>query len=251
MWRLHQIGDFKGVRAELAEVLEVERQDAQQHQHRSGQRIEEELDGRVQLSRAAPDADDEVHRHQHQFPEDVEQEEIERNEHADHARLQQQEHGVVFLDAVLDRRPGTEHGHEAHQRGEHHQQQADAVDAEVVMGAERGDPVGALLELEARRRPRWKRETSGKETRNPARAARFAQIRIRRLLLDGIKSRTARPARGVNKTMLSKCWSISLPRYVIPQERQHAHHHEECVRLHAPGFEDAHRVGKHLHEETR
>jgi hypothetical protein len=34
---LHQIGDFKRVGAELVEVLEVERQDAQQHQHRTGQ----------------------------------------------------------------------------------------------------------------------------------------------------------------------------------------------------------------------
>jgi hypothetical protein len=146
---LHQVGNLKRVSAELAEVLEVERQDAQQHQHRTGQRIEEELDGRVQLSRAAPDADDEVHGHQHQFPEDVEQEEIEGNKHPDHARLQQQEHGVVSLDAVLSRVPGGENREEAHQRGEHQQQQADAVDANVVVHAERGNPTGALLELEA------------------------------------------------------------------------------------------------------
>ena len=85
---LHQLGDFKGVGAELVEVLEVEGQDAEQHQHAAGQGVEEELDGGVELSRAAPDADDEVHRHQHEFPEDVEQEEIERHEYADHARLQ-------------------------------------------------------------------------------------------------------------------------------------------------------------------
>ena len=42
-------------------------------------------------------------------------------------------------------------GDEAHQRGEHDQQQADAVDADVVVRAERGNPVGALFELEAGR----------------------------------------------------------------------------------------------------
>ena len=65
---LHQLGDFEGVDAELVVVLEVQRQDAEQHQDRAGQRVEEELDGGVQLARAAPHADDEVHRHQHQLP---------------------------------------------------------------------------------------------------------------------------------------------------------------------------------------
>ena len=39
--------------------------------------IQEELDGRVQAPRPAPDPDDEVHRDQHDLPEDVEQEEVE------------------------------------------------------------------------------------------------------------------------------------------------------------------------------
>ena len=64
----------------------VKRQNRQQHQHRAGQRVEEELDRRVQPAVAAPDADQEVHRHQHHFPEQVEQEEIERHENAQHAR---------------------------------------------------------------------------------------------------------------------------------------------------------------------
>ena len=67
----------------------------------------------------------------------------------DHARLQQQEHGVILLGALLNAVPGTKYGHESHQRGEHHQQQADAVHADVIVRAQGGDPVGALLELEA------------------------------------------------------------------------------------------------------
>ena len=38
------------------------------------------------------------------------------------------------------------------QRGEHDQQQADAVDADEILRAEAGDPVGALHELKARAR---------------------------------------------------------------------------------------------------
>ena len=58
--------------------VEVEQRD--QHQHRAEQRVEEELDRRVLVPRAAPDADQEVHRQEHDFPEDVEEEEVERDE---------------------------------------------------------------------------------------------------------------------------------------------------------------------------
>src|SRR5437867_1459050 len=50
---LHQVGDLEGVSAELLVILEVERQDAQQHQHRTGQCVQEEFDGGVELSRSA------------------------------------------------------------------------------------------------------------------------------------------------------------------------------------------------------
>src|SRR4051812_44604012 len=84
---------------------------------------------------------------------------------------------------------------------------------------------------------------------NPAKATRFAHKRIRSLLLPGMKSRTARPARGVIKMMVSKCWSIGLPHNVIAEEHQNPDHHEKRVSLHPPGLNDADRVGEHLHEE--
>ena len=82
-------------------------------QHEPDQRVEEELDGGVLAARAAPDADQEVHRQEHHFPEDVEQEEVERDEDAHHAGLQQQEQDEVALDVLLDRpatrpSPGTQ-----------------------------------------------------------------------------------------------------------------------------------------------
>ena len=63
----------------------------------SGQSVKEEFDGGVELARAAPHSDDEVHRHQHHLPEHVKEQEIHRDEYADHACLLDQEHGVVFL----------------------------------------------------------------------------------------------------------------------------------------------------------
>ena len=115
------------------------------------QRVQEELDGGVELARAAPDADQQVHRHEHRFPENEEEEEVERHEHAEHARLQNQKPDVVLLHAVLDGGPRREDRDPAQQRGQHDEQEGDAVDAEDVTRADGGNPVvgRALDELEA------------------------------------------------------------------------------------------------------
>ncbi len=160
--------------------MEVQEQDAQQHQHRAEQRVQEELDRRVELARAAPDADQQVHRDQHGFPENEEEEEIERHEDAQHAGLQHQKPDVVFLHAILDRGPRGEDRDPAQQRGQHDQQERNAVDAEDVAGADRGDPVvgRAFDELEAglealRPEPRHQRQGNQqagqrKDVRDPA-----------------------------------------------------------------------------------
>ena len=131
-------------------VVEVQEQDAEQHQHGTGERVEEELDGGVELARAAPDADQQVHRDQHRFPEHEEQEEVERHEDAEHAGLQNQEPDVVFLHAVLDGGPGGQNRDPAEQRGQHDQQEGNAVDTDVVACADSGNPVAgrAFDELE-------------------------------------------------------------------------------------------------------
>src|SRR3989441_10413255 len=64
--------------------------------------VEDELDRRVNAVGAAPDADDEVHRDQHRLPEDVEEEEVEADEHAEHPRLEDQHRDHEFLPPVLD-----------------------------------------------------------------------------------------------------------------------------------------------------
>ena len=86
-------------------VGERGRQDRDQHQQRADQRVQHELDRRVDAVRAAPDPDDQVHRDEHDLPEDVEEEQVEREEHADHADLEHEEGDHVFLDAGLDRDP--------------------------------------------------------------------------------------------------------------------------------------------------
>src|SRR2546422_7176278 len=47
-----------------AAVVEVERQDPQEHQNRTQQGVEEEFDGGVELPWTSPDPDQEIHRDQ-------------------------------------------------------------------------------------------------------------------------------------------------------------------------------------------
>ena len=84
-------------------LVDAQPQDRQQHQDRARHGVQEELDRRIHAPRTAPHADQEVHRHQGEFPEDVEQEQVQRHEHTDHAHFQQQEEDHEVLDPLLDR----------------------------------------------------------------------------------------------------------------------------------------------------
>src|SRR5258708_3313384 len=66
---------------------EINLQNAQQHYDRSDQRVEKELDGRVEPVVAAPNSNQEIHWHQTDFKEQVEQEQIHRTEHTEHECL--------------------------------------------------------------------------------------------------------------------------------------------------------------------
>jgi hypothetical protein len=105
--------------------------DGQQHQHRAEQRVEEELEAGIDPPRAAPHPDDEEHRDEPAFEEQIEQHQVERAEDADHQRLERQKRDHVLLDARLDPPAGDDA--DRHQEGgQHHEQDRDAVDAEMV-----------------------------------------------------------------------------------------------------------------------
>ena len=60
-----------------------------------------------------------VHGHQHYFPENVEEDEVEGHENAEHAGLKQEKQDVIFFFPFFDGRPGRENGERAEDRGEH------------------------------------------------------------------------------------------------------------------------------------
>jgi hypothetical protein len=72
-----------------------------EHQQAANKRVEEELDRRVRPPRAPPVADEEVHRDQDQFPEHVEQHEVERQEDPQRAGFYQQQQQCIEPRAAL------------------------------------------------------------------------------------------------------------------------------------------------------
>ena len=143
----------------------VHRHDGEQHQHRAEQRVEEELEARIDPARPAPDADDQEHRNEAALEEQVEQHEIERAEGADHQRLEHQERDHVFLDAASGSAPARDDA-DRHQRGgEDHERQRNAVDAHVI-GDGAAEPGPLLDELEfGRARDRSARPGSARSRR--------------------------------------------------------------------------------------
>jgi hypothetical protein len=75
----------------------VERDEGDQHERAARHRVEEELHRGVDAPLVPPDPDEEIHRDQHGFPEDVEEEEVEGHEHAQHPRFQQQHEDLEGL----------------------------------------------------------------------------------------------------------------------------------------------------------
>src|SRR5271166_6340877 len=101
--RLPETGDLSS----LNEVLDgykveaagagIEPQDCGQHEHRRDHGVQEELDRGVDPAAMAENADDQRHRDERRFPEEVKQEQIERDEDADHRRLKHQHEDEEFL----------------------------------------------------------------------------------------------------------------------------------------------------------
>ena len=136
-----KLRNSKRVSAGHGVMVEVKEQNSQQHQHGTEQRIEEELDRRIEFSRPAPDADKQIHRHQHRFPEHKKEEEIQRHEDAQHAGLQHQEPNVIFFYPSFDRAPRRKNRNPSQQRSEHDQQKRNAINAQVETRPNRRNPV--------------------------------------------------------------------------------------------------------------
>jgi hypothetical protein len=149
------LGDLDEVERDAVDTVaagdEHRRHDRHEHERRADHRVEEELHGRVLAALVAPAADEEVHRHEHDLEEHEEQEQVEAQERAHHAGLEQQQPREVrlVLRGIVVVRVDAEDGEREQHAGQQHEEQRDAVDTEVPADPPLLDPRVLRHELEA------------------------------------------------------------------------------------------------------
>ena len=128
--------------------IEIKRQNAEQHEKAAGQRVQEKLDGRVFLTRAAPDSDEKIHGDKHHFPEHIEEEKIQGYESSHHAREQQKIQREIFFHPHLN--PVRSHaGQKPEQSGEKNHGDGNTVNTQMVKHVHLRNPGHLFDELHA------------------------------------------------------------------------------------------------------
>ena len=128
--------------------MQSEQQDGEQQRDAAGQHEQGVLDGGETPFRAdAPQADQEIDRHQGQFPEQEEQHQIQGAEYAHGDAFQRQQQGEIQSGQGLDAGPGRQdHGAEQ-QRGQRREQGGNTVDPQQVVNVQAGNPHRPFHEL--------------------------------------------------------------------------------------------------------
>ena len=136
--------------SELEEVeragCEEEREEREQQCDAADHRVNEELERRLGALRAAPELDEEERGDEAEFPEQEPVEEVQCGERAEESALEEEEEAAVERDVLADALR-SEHGHRDDERGEHQHHQSEAVEGDVILDAERGNPDVPLGEL--------------------------------------------------------------------------------------------------------
>ena len=176
-WRNGEGKEFHDIRGA---GLVPQQKNGQQHQHGTEQGIKKQLEGRINTPLSAPYADDQEHRDQHAFEEDVEHHEVEGAEHADHHGLKDQEGDHIFAHPGLHCFPGRQNTNRCQQRGQQHEQYRNTVHAHVIAHAKIREPIKPFDELKlclvlVKTEPEHEREHEGDQAgpqRGPARIGR-------------------------------------------------------------------------------
>ena len=147
-----------------------------EHEHRTQEGVQEELQRCIDAPLPAPDADDQEHRHEHEFPEHVEQQPVECGENADHEPFEDEERGKILRRPRFDRGPARDDDEWRDERREQDQRHGNAVNTQVIAGVEGRNPRNFFDELHVRRReikarPKYRAEQQdeqGSAQRRPA-----------------------------------------------------------------------------------
>ena len=108
-------------------MQEVQAQDGDQHQKTAKLREKDELESGIDTALMSPDANQEVQRHEHDFPKETEEQQVHCQEHTGQRRHRPQEIEVEEPHTVLNLLPRSRHRQQTQQAGQCQQHQAKAV----------------------------------------------------------------------------------------------------------------------------
>ena len=111
---------------------EAESDDGDEHQERARHRVDDELDRRARPSRSTPHADEDVERDQHCLPEDVEEQEVLRGEHADRGALEKEQEAHVGSGALAAGPEAVPDGRRRDDRGQPDEPERVVEEADLV-----------------------------------------------------------------------------------------------------------------------
>ncbi len=144
------VEDIEGP-ASVEAVVEVRGvDDGREHEQRTDDGVDEKLHRRVEPVVSAPNADQEVHRHQRHLEKNVEQHHVNRRETAQHSDLQQQ-HLNLELPVALGDVPRTQQRERRDEGDNQQKEEVEAVQSEQVLNAESWNPCCLLNKLQLRR----------------------------------------------------------------------------------------------------
>ena len=139
--------DVECARARSAAYSKIHREDGDKHEQAAHQRVQKEFYRGIFLARPAPDSDQEVHGHEHDFPEHVEQEEIKGHKYAEHAGFKQEKESEIGP-GPLRNAPGGDQADRGQKGREHDEGNTQSVHSHVVSDSHGGNPLPEEFKLE-------------------------------------------------------------------------------------------------------
>src|SRR5581483_4198275 len=129
---------------------EIQRDDSNEHENRTQKRVEKELDGSIGAIAASPNCDEEIHRNQGCFEEHIKLNQIERAEHSDHRRFQNEQINHELFCAVIHIK-AEPHRNDTDECREQYQPKADTVNSHFERDSQLGNPPRCFVILKKQR----------------------------------------------------------------------------------------------------
>ena len=148
---LQQVQQIETVGIRDIVVIQTQQGETDQHEHAAQQGVQHVLErGVVLFFTHAPEFDQEITGHEHEFPEHEEEDQVDGHENPHNRRFQSQDTHEVRFGPVLHGIPGVENDQDRDEGRKTDKQDADTVHGEVIGNTQSRNPIQPFAELHGR-----------------------------------------------------------------------------------------------------